>query len=100
MRLQQERHQQQRNNIQNLNHRVNRRSGGILVRVADGITGHGSLVRLRELPEAALPRLEVSDPPDLFRQEAEEETSMILVRHGRFERPTFGSGGRRSIQLS
>ena len=43
-RLHQERYQQQRNHVQDFNHRVNSRAGSIFVRVADRITGDGGLV--------------------------------------------------------
>src|SRR5579885_2030269 len=36
-------------NIDDFNHRIDRRSSGILVRIADRITGDGSLVRLASL---------------------------------------------------
>ncbi len=35
-----------------------------------------------------------------FSRNAATESKRVLVRPGRFERPTFCSGGKRSIQLS
>jgi hypothetical protein len=41
-------------------------------------------------------------PPDASSAQADHAEIHVLAvaRHGRFERPTYGSGGRRSIQLS
>jgi len=39
-------HDQQRHDIDDLDERIDRRAGGILVRVADGVAGHGRLVRV------------------------------------------------------
>ena len=36
--------QQQRDNIRNLDHRIDGRAGGVFVGVADGVAGHRSLV--------------------------------------------------------
>src|SRR5210317_958252 len=47
--LQQERYHQQRNNVEDLDHRVNSRSGSVLVRIADGVTGDGSFVGIAAL---------------------------------------------------
>ena len=45
----QQRHDQQRHDVDDLDERVDRRAGGILVGVADGVAGHGRLVRVRAL---------------------------------------------------
>ena len=45
----QQRHNQQRHDIDDLDHRVDRRAGGVLVGIAHGVAGDGGLVRVRTL---------------------------------------------------
>lgn len=42
--VRQHRQEQQRHDVRNLDHRVDGRTSGILVRIADGIAGHGCFV--------------------------------------------------------
>src|SRR5580658_7305902 len=45
----QQRHQQQRDDVDDLDQRIDRRSRGVLVGIAHGIAGHGRLVRVGTL---------------------------------------------------
>ena len=45
----QQRHDQQRHDVDDLDERVDRRAGGVLVGIADGVAGDGRLVRVRAL---------------------------------------------------
>ena len=45
----QQRHDQQRHDVDDLDERVDRRAGGVLVRVAHGVAGDRGLVRIRTL---------------------------------------------------
>ena len=47
--MSQDRQQQQRDNVGDLDHRVDRGPGGILIRIADRVPGYGGFVRLRSL---------------------------------------------------
>ena len=56
MRLEQG-HNQQRHDIDDLDERVDRRAGGVLVGIAHGVAGHGGLMRVRALATVAGLRL-------------------------------------------
>ncbi len=83
---------------------------GVNEQQAMGLTGHESeeahrrylrnAERLRELPLAALPRLQVSDPRDPIASVPVDESSLFSARHTGFEPVAFGSGERQPFGIA